>query len=213
MSTKSRSIETSDGLATIKAQLNNLGREIKKVNERVYAAQEKVPMSVTISCYINNTCFEKALADLGASVSLMPYMTFTNLGLGGLAPTRLIIKLADRTIKHPTGIAENVLVGIDKFVFLADFIILDMPENIKVPLILERPFLSSAHAKIDVFKRKITLKVGDDKIMVKKNNPTNRRIRRVYVLGLRETMELDLEARLMEEALILNRSLDHVYGD
>nr|GEW50795.1 hypothetical protein [Tanacetum cinerariifolium] len=86
-------------------------------------------------------------------------------------------------------------------------------QNIKVPLILGRPFLSSAHAKIDVFKRKITLKVGDDKIMLKNNNPTNSKIRRVYVLGLRETMELDLEARLMREALILNRSLDHVYGD
>ncbi|GJT16692.1 hypothetical protein Tco_0875398 [Tanacetum coccineum] len=106
----------------------------------------------------NNICFQKALADLGASVSVMPYSTFTNLGLGELAPTKLIIELADRTIKCPNGIAENVLVGIYKFVFLVDFIILDMLEDIKVPFILGRPFLSTAHAKIDVFKRKITLR-------------------------------------------------------
>ncbi|GKC36219.1 hypothetical protein Tco_1048603 [Tanacetum coccineum] len=78
--------------------------------------------------------------------------------LGELTPTKLIIELADRTIKHPKGIAENVLVGIDKFVFLVDFVVLDMPEDIEVPLILGRPFLSTAYAKIDVFKRKNYLK-------------------------------------------------------
>ncbi|GJZ19281.1 zinc finger, CCHC-type containing protein [Tanacetum coccineum] len=132
--------------------------------------------------------------------------------LGELAPTNLIIELDDRTIKCPNGITENVLVDIDKFVFPIDFIVLDMPEDIKVPLILGRPFLSTVHAKIDVFKRKITLRVGDDKIVFKSDNPTSSIIRRVYALGLRKRMELDLEVRLMGEALILNRSLDHVYG-
>ncbi|GJX24132.1 gag-pol polyprotein [Tanacetum coccineum] len=127
--------------------------------------KEKDPGSFTIPYHINNICFEKALADLGASVGVIPYSTSANLGLGKLAPTKLIIELADRTIKHPNGIAENVLVGINKFVFPVDFIILDMPEDIKVLLILGGPFLSTAHAKIDVFKRKITLRVGDDKIV------------------------------------------------
>ncbi|GJX98281.1 reverse transcriptase domain-containing protein [Tanacetum coccineum] len=118
-----------------------------------------------------------------------------------------------RTIKRPKGIVENVLVGIDKFVFPLDFIVLNMPEDIKVPLILGRPFLSTAHAKIDVFKRKITLRVCDDKIVFKSDNPTSNIIKRVFVLRLRERMELDLEVRLMGEALILNRSLDPTYGD
>ncbi|GJU58277.1 DNA/RNA polymerases superfamily protein [Tanacetum coccineum] len=175
--------------------------------------KEKDPGSFTLPCYINNIFFEKALADLGASVSVMPYLTFTNLGLGELAPTNLIIELADRTIKHPKGIAENILVGIDKFVFPIDFVVLDMPEDVKVPLILGRPFLSTAHAKIDVFERKITLRVGDEKIMIKSDKPTSNIIKRVYALGLRERMELDLEARLMGEALIMNRSRDPTYGD
>ncbi|GKE71545.1 zinc finger, CCHC-type containing protein [Tanacetum coccineum] len=148
--------------------------------------KEKDPGSFTIPCYINNNCFEKALADLGASVSVMPYSIFTNLGLGELAPTKLIVELVDRSIKCPKGIAENVLVGIYKFVFLVDFVVLDMPEDIKVPLILRRPFLSTAHAKIDVFKRKITLKVGNDKIVFKSVKPTSNIIKRVYELGLRE---------------------------
>ncbi|GKB13511.1 hypothetical protein Tco_0847434 [Tanacetum coccineum] len=63
------------------------------------------------------------------------------------------------------------------------------------------------------FKKKITLRVGDDKIVFKSDNLTNNIIRRVYALGLRERMELDLEVRLIGEALILNRSLDPVYGD
>nr|GEU72787.1 hypothetical protein [Tanacetum cinerariifolium] len=175
--------------------------------------KEKDQGSFTIPCHINNICFEKALADLRASVSVMPYSTITNLGLGELAPTKLIIELADRTIKCTKGIAENVLIGIDKFVFPIDFIVLNIPKDIKVSLILRRPFLSTAHAKSDVFKRKTTLRVEDDKIVFKTNNPTSNTIRRVYALGLRERMELDLEAREIREDLILNRLLDPVYGE
>ncbi|GJT74086.1 homeodomain-like protein [Tanacetum coccineum] len=103
---------------------------------------------------------------------------------------------------------KNVLVGIGKFTFPIDFIILDMPEDVKVPLILGRPFLSTARAKIDVYKRKITLRVGEEKIIFKSVKPASSIIKRVYMLSLRERMELDLEARLMGETLVLNRSLD-----
>ncbi|GJS67060.1 hypothetical protein Tco_0681624 [Tanacetum coccineum] len=80
--------------------------------------------------------------------------------------------------------------------------------DVKVPLILERPFLSTARAKIDVYKRKITLRVGEEKIIFKSVKPASSIIKRVYMLSLRERMELDLEARLMGETLVLNRSLD-----
>ncbi|GJT95172.1 hypothetical protein Tco_1090690 [Tanacetum coccineum] len=115
-----------------------------------------------------------------------------NIGLGELAPTKLIVELADRTVKHPKGIAEY---------------------DIKTPLILGRPFLSTTYAKIDMFKRKITLRVRNDKVVFKSDKPTRNIIKRVYVLSLRERMELDLEARLMGKVLILNRSLDPLYGD
>ncbi|GJX96114.1 putative reverse transcriptase domain-containing protein [Tanacetum coccineum] len=143
----------------------------------------------------------------------MSLSTHLNLGLGELAHTKLIVELVDRTVKYPKGIAENVLVGIGKFIFPVDFIILDMPEDVKVPLILGRLFLSTSHAKIDVFKRKITLRVGEEKIIFKSVKPASSLIKRVYMLSLRERMELDLEARLIGETLILNRSLDPLYGD
>ncbi|GJV59489.1 hypothetical protein Tco_1465589 [Tanacetum coccineum] len=175
--------------------------------------KEKDPGSFTLPCFINNVCFDNALVDLGASVSVMPLLTYLNLGLGGLAHTRLTVELADRTVKYPKGIAENVLVGIGKFTFPVDFIILDMPEDIKVPLILERPFLSTARSKINVYKRKITLRVGEENIIFKSIKPASSLIRRVYMLGLSERMELDLEARLMGETLVLNRSLDPFLED
>ncbi|GKF64992.1 hypothetical protein Tco_0188440 [Tanacetum coccineum] len=103
---------------------------------------EKDPGSFTLPCFINNVCFDNALVDLGASVNVMPLSTYLNLGLGELAHTKLTVELADRTMKYPKGIDENVLVGIGKFTPV-DFIILDMPEDIKVPLILKRPLLST----------------------------------------------------------------------
>ncbi|GJR58780.1 mitochondrial proton/calcium exchanger protein-like protein isoform X1 [Tanacetum coccineum] len=144
--------------------------------------KEKDLGSFTLPCFINNTCFDNALVDLGANVKVMPLLTYLNLGLGELAHTRLIVELADTTVKYPKGIAENVLVGIGKFTLPADFIILDMPE------------------------RKITLRIREEKIIFKSVKPASSLIKRVYMLSLRERMELDLEARLMGETLVLNRS-------
>ncbi|GJR38730.1 putative reverse transcriptase domain-containing protein [Tanacetum coccineum] len=175
--------------------------------------KEKDPWSFTLPCFINNVFIDNALVDLGASVSVMPLLTYLNLGLDELAHTKLTVELADRTVKYPKGIAENVLVRIGKFTFPVDFIILDMPEDIKVPLILRRPFLSSARAKINVYKREITLRVGKEKIIFKSVKSASSLIKMNYVLSLRERIELDLEARLMEETLVINRSLDPLNGD
>nr|GEV32252.1 hypothetical protein [Tanacetum cinerariifolium] len=121
----------------------------------------------------------------------------TNLVLAVLTSTS-----SNRTVKYPKGFAKNMLVGIGKFIFLVDFIILDMPEEVKVHLILRRPFLSITHAKIDVFKRKITLKVRDEKIIFQSVKPASSLIKRVYMLSLREKVKLNLKARLMGETFI-----------
>ncbi|GJS03815.1 hypothetical protein Tco_0320323, partial [Tanacetum coccineum] len=141
--------------------------------------KEKGLGSFTLPCFINNVCFDNALVDLGASVSVMPLSIYLNLGLGELAHTKLTVELADRNMKYSKGITENVLVGIGKFTFPVDFIILDVPEDIKVPLILERPFLSIARAKIDVYKRKITLRVGKERIAFTSVKPAISLIKRV----------------------------------
>ncbi|GKC89297.1 putative reverse transcriptase domain-containing protein, partial [Tanacetum coccineum] len=140
-----------------------------------------------------------------ASVSVMPFSTYTNLGLGILSHTKLTIELADRTIKQPMGIVENVPVKIGKFIFLIDFIILDIPEDDDVPLILRRPFLSTAHAKIDVFKRKITLRVGEENLVFKSVKPTTSIIKRVFMLK-----NLDSKTELVGED---DELFDPLYGN
>ncbi|GJX33889.1 reverse transcriptase domain-containing protein [Tanacetum coccineum] len=119
------------------------------------------------------------------------------------------------TEKVPTkiGIVENVLVGIDKFTSLVDFIILDILEDFKTTLTLGRPFLSTTHAIINVFKAKITLSVRIDKIFFKSNKPTSNTIKRVYALSLIKSIELDFEARLMGNALRKNRLHDPKFED
>ncbi|GJY69368.1 reverse transcriptase domain-containing protein [Tanacetum coccineum] len=169
-------LKETDGEKDLEAHYTNakpLGKTLPR--------KKKDPGSFTLHCFIKNMCY-KALVDLGASVSVMPYSTYTTLGLGDLIPTKLIVELADRIVKQPKGIVENMLVGIDKFTFPLDFIILDILEDFKTPLILGRPFLSTTHAIINVFKAKITLSVGNDKIFFKSNKPTSNIIKRVYAL-------------------------------
>ncbi|GJR35343.1 retrovirus-related pol polyprotein from transposon TNT 1-94 [Tanacetum coccineum] len=193
-------------------QFSEAYSEASHINNSI-PRKEKDLGSFTLPCFINNVCFDNTLVNLGVSVSVMPLSTYLNLGLGKLAHTKLIVELADRTLKYPKGIAENVLVEIGKFVFPVDFIILDMPEDIKVPLILESPFLSIARAKIDVYKRNITLRVREERIIFTSVKPASSLIKKVYILSLRERMELDLEASLMGETLVLNRSLDPFFED
>ncbi|GKB20001.1 DNA-directed DNA polymerase [Tanacetum coccineum] len=105
------------------------------------------------------------LLNLGASRSLMPYTMYEKLGLGEPKPTRMSLELADMSIQYPRGIVENVLIKVDKFVLPIDFVILDMPEDSRILIILGRPFLATVRAMIDVFHKKITLKVGDDEVV------------------------------------------------
>jgi hypothetical protein len=83
---------------------------------------------------------EKALLDLGASVNLLPYLVYLQLGLGELKPTSMTLQLADRSVKVPRGIIEDVLIKVDKFYFPVDFIVLDTEPvqnvGIQIPVIL-----------------------------------------------------------------------------
>ncbi|KAI3694808.1 hypothetical protein L1987_77789 [Smallanthus sonchifolius] len=116
----------------------------------------------TIPCLLGSLPLHHALADLGASINLMPYSLYKQLDLGEPQPTRMSISLVDRSVKYPRGIVENLLVKVNKFVFPMDFDILDMEVDDGVPLILGRPFLRTAKALIDVFDGKLTLCVGGE---------------------------------------------------
>ncbi|RVW18318.1 Retrovirus-related Pol polyprotein from transposon 17.6 [Vitis vinifera] len=111
------------------------------------------PGSPTISVMIGGKVVEKALLDLGASVNLLPYSVYKQLGLGELKPTAITLSLADRSVKIPRGVIEDVLVQVDNFYYPVDFIVLDTDPTVKeanlVPIILGRPFLATSNAIIN----------------------------------------------------------------
>ena len=136
--------------------MNKIGFLTKQVSSIIQCktlVNYKDPGSPTISVNIGGTCVEKALLDLGASVNLLPSSVYKQLGLGGLKPTTITLSLADRSVKIPKGIVEDVLVNVDKFHYPVDFIVLDI-ESVAmganyVPIIIRRPFLATSHAIIN----------------------------------------------------------------
>nr|GEU90048.1 reverse transcriptase domain-containing protein [Tanacetum cinerariifolium] len=105
-----------------------------------------------------------ALADLGASINLMPYSMWKRLSLPDLTPTCMTLELPDRSISRPVGVAEDVYVKVGSFYFLADFVVVDFDADPRVPLILERSFLKTERALIDVFEGELTLRFGKEAI-------------------------------------------------
>ncbi|GKB59632.1 serine--tRNA ligase-like protein [Tanacetum coccineum] len=123
--------------------------------------KEKDPRSFILPCFIGNLTVRNALANLGANVSIMPLSMFKQLGLRKLKSVNMTMEITDRTKSILKGIMENLLVKIDKFIFPVDFVILDMVEDFRMPIILRRPFLATAHADIDVFRKLISLEVEE----------------------------------------------------
>ncbi|GJW24154.1 reverse transcriptase domain-containing protein [Tanacetum coccineum] len=133
--------------------------------------QNKVPPklgdlgSFLIPCNFNKTFSYNALDDLGASINLMPNSLYAKLSLETLKPTKMSVRLADRSFQYPVGIAENMLVEVGKFTFPTGFVILEMEEDNKVPLILGRPFLHTADAVIRVKQKQLNLGVRTERMI------------------------------------------------
>ena len=142
----------------------NLTEECSAILQRKLPQRLKDPGSFTIPCTIENAIFERALCDLGASINLMPLSIFKHLGLGEARPTTITLQLADRSLKHPRGVIEDVLVKVDKFIFPADFVVLDMEEDKEIPIILGRPFIATGRAMIDFQRGELKLRVQEDEV-------------------------------------------------
>ncbi|GJR85375.1 reverse transcriptase domain-containing protein [Tanacetum coccineum] len=110
-----------------------------------------------------NVCH--ALADLGASINLMPLSIWKKLSLPELTPMRMTLELVDRSITHPKGLAEDVFVKVGSFHFPTDFVVVDFEADPRVPLILGRSFLRTGRALIDVYEGELILRDGDEKLI------------------------------------------------
>ncbi|GJT07726.1 putative gag-pol polyprotein [Tanacetum coccineum] len=106
-------------------------------------------------------------ADLGAMISIMPFSMYKRLGLRKLEQINMVIEMVDNTKCTPKGIVKNLLIKIKKFIFPVDFFILEMVEDFRMPIILGRPLLATAHAKVDIFRKSISLEVGNAKVIFK----------------------------------------------
>ena len=137
---------------------NRVGRYNSPRNDSwdgLVAAEQKdlgVPM---ISCSIYDKYYEHVLCDLGASVNIMPKVIFKELQYPTLSPTTMLVQLADSSIRYPEGIVENMLVRVRDSFILANFVVMDMEGDLGVDLVLGRPFIRSARARIDVERGKI----------------------------------------------------------
>ena len=138
-----------------------LSEECSVILQKKLPPKLKDPGSFTIPCAFGNAVFERALCDLGASINLLSWSIFKKMKLGETRSTTVTLQLAVRSLTHPRGIIEDVLVKVDKFIFLVDFIILDMQEDKEVLIILGRPFLATRRAMIDVQKGELRLRVQE----------------------------------------------------
>ncbi|XP_014511653.1 uncharacterized protein LOC106770353 [Vigna radiata var. radiata] len=132
--------------------------------QKLLPAKLKDSGSFTIPCTIGNISVGKAQIELGASINLMPLSMFEKIEGLELKPTQMNLQLADRSLKYLYGVAEDVLVKVDKFLFLVDFVILEMEEDVNVPLILGRPFMKTARVLIDVENDKLKVRVQDEEV-------------------------------------------------
>jgi hypothetical protein len=151
-----------------KYEIATLGVDHVKMSEECSVAiangleKQKDPGCPTIPCSVGSFKFEKALCDLGASVSVMPRDVFEKLRLP-LEPTGMCLELGDNSIRYPLGIAEDVPVKVGHHFIPVDFVVLDMGEREKPPLILGRPFLKIVGATIDVGKGEINFDINGEK--------------------------------------------------
>nr|GEY84267.1 reverse transcriptase domain-containing protein [Tanacetum cinerariifolium] len=154
-------------LANTPLNENYLAVILKKLPEKLGD-----PGKFLISCGFNELkC--KALADLGASINLIPLSNWKKLGLPKLISTRMTLELANRAIFTPPGIVRDVFVLVGKFTFPADFFIVNYKSDPRVPLILGRPFLWTAHALIDVHGEEMILRDGDERLTLNMRHNTS----------------------------------------
>nr|GEW55107.1 reverse transcriptase domain-containing protein [Tanacetum cinerariifolium] len=147
----------------------------------------------------------KALADLGASIILMPLSVWKKLGLPDLIPTQMTLELANRAICTPDGIARDVFVPVGKFTFPADFVVVDYESDPRVPLILGRPFLRTARALIDVHGKEMILRDEDEKLTLNMKHDTTSYSNHPYRDSVNLINIFNLSSEDCLEDLVLNK--------
>jgi hypothetical protein len=155
-----------------------LSNRIKLEEEKMVTLTEKVsaiimnklplkfrdPGYFTVPCMIGNVKFNQALCDLDASVSLMSKYVFDRIGVGELIQMKITLQLTDRSTRLPLGMMKDLPFQVGKFYLPIDFIVIEMDEDLKTPLILGRPFLATGGTRINVREGRLTFEVGNEMV-------------------------------------------------
>ncbi|XP_059295469.1 uncharacterized protein LOC132048803 [Lycium ferocissimum] len=142
----------------------NLTHRVSSIIASTLVQKKGDPRVFTILCNIGLHAFARALCDNGASINLMPFAIFKQSGLGMPRPTSMRLQMADRSIKKPIGVIDDVLVQVGKFMLPADFVILDCAVDKDIPIILGRPFLATDRVLIDSENNEIKFLVNDEEV-------------------------------------------------
>ncbi|KAL7610709.1 hypothetical protein Lser_V15G12116 [Lactuca serriola] len=144
-----------------------VGENVSVVLQKRLPQKCKDPGVFTVPCKLGNLHVPRAMLDLGASINVLPYSIFKTLNIGTLKKTGVIIQLVDRSLVHPKGVLEDMLVQVNELVFPADFYVLDMDDDDSPNLssiLLGRPFLKTARMKIDVYDGTLSMEFDGEVI-------------------------------------------------
>ncbi|KAK4737344.1 hypothetical protein R3W88_001041 [Solanum pinnatisectum] len=131
---------------------------------RSLVQKKEDPGAFTIPCTIGLLHFTKVLCDLGVSINLMPLSIYKKLGIRAPKPTAIRLLMADRTVKKPIGVLQDVLVKVESFIFSADFVILDCEVDFNDPIILGRPFLDVGRALVDMERGHMQFQLNHEEV-------------------------------------------------
>jgi hypothetical protein len=141
-----------------------LTEQVNAIIQHKVPPKYKDPGCPIISCTIGDYMIEHALLNLGASVNLLSFSMYLQLGLGELKPTSVTLQLADHSVRKPRGVVEEVLEKVENFYYPVDFIILDIEPTLhpstSIPIILGRPFLAIANALINCMNGRMKFTFG-----------------------------------------------------
>ncbi|XP_016469915.2 uncharacterized protein LOC107792235 [Nicotiana tabacum] len=149
---------------TTKNEVVNVTHRVSSIIATTIVEKKEDPGAFTIPCTIGLRDFARALCDNVASINLMPLAIYKQAGLSIPRPTSMRLQMADRSIKIPVGIIDDVLVKVGKFLLSADFVILDCAVDKEIPIILGRPFLATGRALMDSERNEIKFRVNDEEV-------------------------------------------------
>ncbi|KAK8511906.1 hypothetical protein V6N12_074596 [Hibiscus sabdariffa] len=184
----------------------NLGENVSAVFQRKLPPKLKDQGMFAIPCKIGEVEIKRAMCDLGASINVMPLSVYNLISTEPLKETRVTVQLADRSVIHPEGVLENVLVKVNELIFPADFYVIDMENdrtNSSPEILLGRPFLSTSHTKIDANSGILTMEFDGEvvKFDVYKAMKYPNRVESINFVGVIKPLAPNSELKLSSDKL------------